>query len=149
MISEKISRLREKAKQFDEDLNRGVYEDEIRVFNLHTNMKLKFSFPEEYTNSLKVINGFDFNGCVLYGIDEEYLITPPNQTDIGAIDNNLVWQELNEPNYIFLGDENMSWFVYDRISMSFRMLDKPSATKLEEYFSFEELFEKILDMALN
>ncbi|MBL1227062.1 YrhA family protein [Enterococcus sp. BWR-S5] len=149
MITEKIEALNREAQQFNEELNKGISDDEIRVFNLQANMKLKFSFPEEYTNSLKVINGFDFNGCVLYGIDEEYLITPPNQTDIGAIDNNLVWQELNEPNYIFLGDENMSWFVYDRISMSFRMLDKPSATKLEEYLTFEELFEKILDMALN
>lgn len=149
MITEKIEALKREAQQFNEELNRGISDDEIRVFNLQANMKLKFSFPEEYTNILKVINGFDFNGCVLYGIDEEYLISPPNQAGIGAIDSNLVWQDLNEPSYIFLGDENMSWFVYDRVSKSYRMLDKPSATKLEEYFTFEKLFEKILDMALN
>lgn len=150
MWCEKLGKIRDYYNiNYHKQLNNGATEEEIQAFNMLSKMKLGFDFPKEYTDILKIVNGLNFNGLFLYGIDQKYLLNKQENDIYGAIEWNLVWKDLEEPNYIFLGDENISWFVYDRVSKSYRILDKPSARRLEKFPTFENLFEKILDMALN
>lgn len=42
---------------------------------------------------LEVVNGIEFNGFILYGIDEELLDAQQNQSIHGMIESNKMWYE--------------------------------------------------------
>ena len=58
-------------------------------------MKEKFNvdLPREYEEFLKTVNGLDFDGLVLYGVDSSLLETKKMNHICGFIDTNEIWYE--------------------------------------------------------
>lgn len=104
MFEEELNRIREIESGYGLKTNRGANDQELKILNLQSNMKLGFSLPAEYIEVLKIINGLDFNGFVLYGIDTDFLTEEPLQPIQGIICSNLEWYDLEDnKRYIFLG----------------------------------------------
>lgn len=78
--------------------------------NIETSeIKTEYCFTD-----LRKVNGLEFNGFILYGIDLIILENEPKQSVNGFIDNNKVWHENEwQKKYIFYGDSNSSWYTYD------------------------------------
>lgn len=149
MFEEELNRIREIESGYGLKINRGANDQELKILNLQSNMKLGFSLPAEYIEVLKIINGLDFNGFVLYGIDTDFLTEEPLQPIQGIICSNLEWYDLEDnKRYIFLGTDNISWYVWDKIKEAFFLLDKPSGDEVEEYQSFYDMFRRLLTTAL-
>lgn len=49
---------------------------------------------------------------------------------------------------IFLGESNISWYVYKIDTCEYFELDNPSGSVLEKYNSFEEMFAHMLEESL-
>ena len=72
-----------------------------------------------------------------------------NQCIDGLIDANQMWYENEEQKkYLFLGESNISWYVYEHKNHIFIELDNPSGRKINEFNSFYEMFNKILTDAM-
>ena len=56
--------------------------------------------------------------------------------------------KMNGKKNIFLGESNISWYVYDLNECKYYELDNPSGRKTEMFVSMECLVEKILGDAL-
>ncbi|MBL1227059.1 YrhA family protein [Enterococcus sp. BWR-S5] len=147
---EKIKIIEKNEARFNSKLNAGASNEEIRALNLKFNMKHNYPLPKEYLEILKVINGIDYNGFVLYGADSELLLDKPNQEIQGVIDSNVVWYEFVDPEkkYIFLGDDSISFYVYERATEKYWIIDRPSTDPIEEYQTVDELFNEMLTTAL-
>ena len=105
--------------------------------------------PNEYIKILKVVNGLEFNGFILYGIDQYLLDEQSNQIINGLIENNKILYENEwEKQYIFLGESNICWYVYDLIECKYYELDRPSGSKMKVFNSLEDMVEEILNNAL-
>lgn len=149
MFEKKLNRICEIESGYGLKINRGANDQEIKILNLQSNMKLGFSLPSEYMDVLKIINGLDFNGFVLYGIDTEFLGEKPLQPIQGIVLSNLEWYELEDnKRYIFFGTDNISWYVWDKLKESYFLLDKPSGDEVEEYQSFDDMFRRMLETSL-
>ncbi len=149
MWKEKLEAVKQEMALYDEKINGGITEEEADAFRRAAKEALPFSPPEEYIDVLRTVNGVEFNGFILYGVDEPLLHNAPNQPVNGLIDNNEVWHE-NEWDrpYVFIGDSSMSWYAYDLDTKKYYDLDKPSGREYEAFETLEEILEHILSDSL-
>lgn len=149
MWKDKVEQIRKRRQTRHKDLNAGASTIEIKNLQEKALNDLEKQIPEDYINVIKYINGLEYNGFILYGIDEELLITSPKQHINGLVANNLDWYENeDQKDYLFLGDSDISWYVYVPNSNCYLELDKPSGSIIEEYESFADLLNTFLDAAL-
>lgn len=145
----KLEEIIEEKKLYGEKVNIGASEAELAQFQKSVKEGLYIELPNEYINVLKIINGIEFNGFVLYGIDEELLKNKPNQYINGFISLNQIWYENEEQKkYLFLGESNISWYVYDIDKKIYCELDNPSGREMIEFTNFGEMLEKMLSDSL-
>ena len=145
MWEDELQRIVAEKAKYDEKVNLGASDDEIGLFKSKALAELKNEVPEDYISFLEIVNGIEFNGFIIYGIDAELLEAKPNQNTNGFIDNNLVcydneWQK----RYLFIGESSISWYVYDLESTKYLELDNPSGSILKEFSCFDEMIEKII-----
>lgn len=149
MWQDKLEEIRRVSAKFGDTLNEGISDKESEVLLSSVEEELQVSLPEAYIVFLKLINGLEFNGFILYGADKELLEKTSNQRINGLIDNNKVWYDNEwEKEYLFLGDSSISWYVYEAENGSYLELDKPSGDEILEFSCFDEMLEKILTDAL-
>lgn len=111
--------------------------------------ELNVDLPSEYVNILKVVNGIEFNGFILYGIDERLLEKKHNQPINGLIEYNKIWHENEwQKQFFFLGESNISWYAYDFITSKYCELDNPSGREIQIFSNLECMVEKLISDAL-
>ncbi|MBD5463517.1 MAG: SMI1/KNR4 family protein [Lachnospiraceae bacterium] len=145
----KIEKIIEEKGLYGEEVNAGGTEEEIEIFIKRSADELNVNLPDEYVSVLKEMNGIEFNGFIVYGIDESIIKGDWKQHINGLIECNKIWYENEwQKQYIFLGESNISWYVYDLEAAKYYELDNPSGRVDEEYSSFSALLEKILSDSL-
>lgn len=149
MWTEKLEEIIHHKSVYGEKINVGASEEELKVFLEDVRRELKIYLPDEYVRFLKIVNGIEFNGFILYGIDQRFLSRSQNQIINGFIENNSIWYENEwQKKYIFIGESNISWYVYDLNERKWYELDNPSGRETEMFVSMDNLVEKILGDAL-
>ena len=149
MWRDKIREIEQEKIIYGEKINCGATADEIRLFLKEIKKEFKLGFPMDYIRVLQTVNGIEFNGFILYGIDQHLLEEPPNQSVNGLIESNRVWHENEWQNtYVFLGESSISWYVYDVSDGEYYELDSPSGRKIEKFQNLDNLIEKLLSDAL-
>ncbi len=93
MWKERLDEIRQEEKRYGRDINCGISEEEAGTFIKAVKVELGIALPEEYLKILRTINGIEYNGFILYGVDEPLLNEAPNQHINGLIDCNKVWYE--------------------------------------------------------
>lgn len=145
----KLEEIIEEKNLYGEQVNTGASEVELAKFKKNVKEELQKDLPSEYINVLKIINGLEFNGFILYGIDEVLVENNPNQHINGLISLNQIWYENeDQKKYLFLGESNISWYVYDINKEQYIELDNPSGREMVEFEKFDEMLEKILSDSL-
>lgn len=149
MWKDKIEQIRKGKQARHKDLNAGASDIEIKKIKEKAYNELGKQLPQDYIDALKYINGLEYNGFIFYGVDEELLSVPPKQHINGLVINNLDWYENEEQrNYLFLGDSDINWYVFEPGSNRYLVLDKPSGRIIENFESFSELLNSLLNDAL-
>lgn len=149
MWKDKLLEIIQEKNLYGEKINVGATEEEIQSFITVVKDEFNVDLPEQYIKVLEVVNGVEFNGFILYGIDQKLLSNKSNQPVNGLIENNKIWHE-NECNkqYIFWGESNISWYAYNLISGKYCELDNPSGREIEIFSSLECLVNKLLSESL-
>ena len=149
MWKTKLEEIKEEKNLYGEQINSGASEVELAKFKISVKEELQKDLPTEYSNVLKMVNGLEFNGFILYGIDEVLLEKKPNQHINGLISFNQIWYENeDQKKYLFLGESNISWYVYDPNNKRFIELDNPSGREMVVFKELDEMLEKILSDSL-
>ena len=149
MWKDKFQEIIQEKKIYGEKVNIGVTEEELENYFKEAKAELNVDLPNDYANILELVNGLEFNGFILYGIDESLLNKQPNQSINGLIEYNKIWYENEwQKKYIFIGESNISWYVYDIAECKYIELDNPSGRENEVFSSLEYMVEKILSDAL-
>lgn len=149
MWKDKLKEIVQEKNLYGEKVNIGATVEEIELFFKEIKDELMVDLPNDYAKVLEVVNGIEFNGFILYGIDQNLLDKQQNQTINGLIEYNKIWYENEwQKKYIFLGESNISWYAYDLTEHKFCELDNPSGRESEVFDSLECLVEKMLSDAL-
>ena len=93
MWKDKLQEIIQEEKLYGEEVNIGATKKEIALFLKEAKAELNVDLPNDYVKILKRVNGLEFNGLILYGIDEYLLSKQPNQSINGIIENNKLWYE--------------------------------------------------------
>ena len=149
MWKDSLKKVIDEKKLYDEELNLGASNEEINKLVNETKEQLGKDIPNEYLDILSKVNGLEFNGFILYGIDENLLEHENNEHIYGLIDTNKIWYEnQDQKKYLFLGESNISWYVYEYENKKFIELDNPSGRECTIFSSFYDIFEKLLEDAV-
>lgn len=149
MWKEEIEKIKEEKNIYGEKINKGA--DNIAIEKLRKELKYQFDvdLPQEYANILKVVNGLEFNGYILYGIDEKLIDFSLDQAINGILEMNSIWYENeNQKAFLFLGESNITWYVYILNTQEYAVLDNPSGRVLKKYNAFDEMFNYMLGESL-
>lgn len=149
MWKDKLQEIIKEKSLYGEKVNIGATKEEIAIFLKKAEAELHADLPNDYAKILEQVNGLEFNGFILYGIDQNLLSKQPNQSINGLIENNKLWYE-NEwlKKYIFIGESGISWYVYDLAEGKYVELDSPSGEEIEVFAGLECMVEKMLSDAL-
>lgn len=149
MWTDKLQNIIQEKNLYGEKVNIGATEGEIQLLIREIKNELNVDLPSEYLKILEVVNGIEFNGFILYGIDQRLLNKKQNQRINGLVEYNKIWYENEwQKQYIFLGESNISWYVYDITTGKYCELDNPSGRENEVFNSLECLLEKLFNDAL-
>ena len=149
MWENKLQEIIQEKKIYGEKVNIGATKEEIEIFFKEAKAELSVDLPNDYANILELINGLEFNGYILYGIDQILLSKQPNQSINGLIEYNKIWYENEwQKKYIFIGESHISWYAYEFAECKYVELDNPSGRENEDFSSLEHMVEKILSDAL-
>lgn len=105
--------------------------------------------PQQYYEFLQTVNGIEFNGLKIYGIDLFLLESDPiNQVD-SFFDANETWESIKEEDeLIFFGDSDIAWYCYNVSQKSFVELDKPSGELMDTFPDFDTMLESAFSSVL-
>lgn len=144
-----ILEIEDILKSVNYKLNTPATDTEVQKLREHAKEKFNVDLPSEYEEFLKIINGLDFNGLVLYGVDSPLLETEKDEQICGFIDTNEIWYENEfQKEYLFFGDSNIAWFCKNLSDSTYLELDKPSGTVMNTYNDFNTMLEEALKTAL-
>ena len=91
MWKERLEEIKQQEKRYGHDINCGISEEEAKVFIKAVEDELGIILPKDYVRILCVVNGIEYNGFILYGVDEPLLMEVPNQHVNELVDCNKVW----------------------------------------------------------
>ncbi|PEO56417.1 YrhA family protein [Bacillus wiedmannii] len=143
-----ISKIREKRNR---KLNLPINEKELSKFRKSVVEKFgEDVLPQQYYEFLQTVNGIEFNGLIIYGIDQSFLdFKPINQVD-SFFDANEIWESIkDEDELIFFGDSDIAWYCYNVSKKKFVELDKPSGEHMETFCDFDTMLKSALSAALS
>lgn len=148
---QQLLEMKEIKERYNSSLRAAVSQQEIRNLTKGFNEKFKASsLPKQYLNFLHIVNGLQFNGLNIYGIDEELLDITSNESIEGIMEMNELWHENDEmKKYIFFGDADISWYCYNRDENVYMELDKPSGTIIGSFDDFDSMLKTALEVALS
>ncbi len=149
MYIEEINLLIKEMDKYGDKINDGVLEKDLKLFVDIFEKNFSVILPNDYLDFLKNFNGIEFNGFIIYGVDKDLLsITTHNHIN-GLIEFNTIFYENEyQKKYIFLGENNISWYVYDiKLDIYFE-LDNPSGTKINEFSNFKDMLKSFIEYAI-
>lgn len=149
MWQDRLNAVIEIGKKHNRRFNGGVPNQVLQTFEKEVISALGTALPDFYTAFLSVINGVRFNGVTIYGVDKEYC-GEQDQSVEGLIASNRIWYENEwQQEYLFLGTDSITWYVYDKKHGVCRELDKPSGEEMGSYDCSGQMLENMLKRALN
>lgn len=138
-MKSKLLELEKVAQEYNESILKSATDEQIEIFNTWATNK---HIPnEEYAQFVKLANGLDFNGLVVYSIND--------MDDNNIYNANGIWHEnKNLTNYIFFAESDIAWLCYDCNQNSFCELDKPSGTLMNTFGNFSEMMKFALEQIM-
>lgn len=104
-----LEEIRKIEKKYGDDLNKPASIDAIK--ELEQSVQEKFYsavLPEGYKQFLSAVNGLDFNGLVIYGVDSSISEHEADEEIHGLIETNELWHENDWKKSIFSLEIQMS-----------------------------------------
>lgn len=146
-----LEEIRKTEAKYGDELNSPVTDQEIRNFEEAVLGKLTVNeIPSGYKKFLQTVNGLDFNGLVIYGLDQELLREENDEEVYGFIETNEQWHENDEQKkYLFFGDSDTAWYCLDVIQNEYLELDKPSGTLMNKFNDFNAMLADALKVSLD
>lgn len=151
MWREKISHISKIRENQNRKLNLPTNEKELSRFRKSVVEKFgEDVLPQQYYKFLQTVNGIEFNGLIIYGIDQSFLdFKPINQVD-SFFDANEIWESIkDEEELIFFGDSDIAWYCYNVSKKKFVELDKPSGEHMETFYDFDTMLKSALSARLS
>ena len=105
MWKDKLKKVQEISNSYSLTcVNPGISNEIINIQSTYVQNSLGIMPPQEFMDILLYANGFEWNGYILYGVDQDFFDSP-SYTVSGLIEQNEIWHEVkSQRTYLFLGE---------------------------------------------
>ncbi|EAE1273818.1 SMI1 / KNR4 family protein [Listeria monocytogenes] len=144
MIEKLINDIAKIEAKYDEVLPAPATLEELEILKNWATELFGNNVPiENYSQFLNKVNSLQHNGLFLYGVNTQ-------NDNLDIIENNEIWHDVEEnKKYLFFGDGDISWYVWDSEIDEFQELDKPSGEVMETFESCNAMLIEALQTAIN
>ncbi len=144
-----IKEVRVAAKKWGEVLEPGATESEIDDFVKKVERQYDAVLPEAYIDMLRIVNGLEFNGLIVYGTKDS--ISDLNSSPLDFFVANDSFRETRNRDaekLLLLGETSTGLLVYDTDCKQFQYRDRIGIDRVEPYSCFEAMLETEVKKAL-
>ncbi|BEU01366.1 hypothetical protein OAG1_01660 [Agarivorans sp. OAG1] len=135
-----LEKIRSIASEWGEVLEPPA--TDIEVIELVGTVRSLFSIelPKEFLSFLKLVNGLEFNGLIIYGTKNSE--TDLNGSSLDIVEMNEVFRESlrsDELDVIIVGEDSSGILVYESSSDKFQFRDRIGIDRVDSFSSFEDM----------
>ena len=149
MYQELLKRVEEEQRRFGSALQPPAAEEQIQRLLDRAREELHTEPPAEYLDFLRLTNGLDWNGVVIYASETVPIVGHPDRHISDLLEMNLNYRD--DPRFedlLVLGSNGMDIYAY-RISKGiYEIIDEVPHELVETIPTFDELMTKILTRSL-
>jgi hypothetical protein len=149
MYQELLERLATEQRQAGSAPQPPCTEEELQRLVEHARQKLRIDLPAGYLDFLRLTNGFDWNGVVIYAAGTTPIAGHPDRIIPDVVEMNLNYRE--DPRFadlLVIGSNGMDLYTC-RISQDvYEIYDEVPHELLETLATFDELMTKAFTRSL-
>lgn len=143
----------EKAKSamiaWGEELEPPATDSEIQELADRIHANYSIHLPVEYLEFLKIANGLEFNGVIIYGTKNSVVDSDASPLDLIEMNEVAKGSELGRfPGVITVGENSTGIIVYDGVAKMFQYRDRVGLDRVQPYPSFEEMLRTEIENVL-
>jgi hypothetical protein len=110
--------------------------------------ELAAQLPEGYKEFLRLSNGLDWNGVVIFASERIQITSYPDRFISGFVEMNLIYREADSSRSLVFGSDGMDVYTYNQSTSSYEIHDAVSDDLIEALPSFDALIVKALTRSL-
>ena len=130
MVKDVVDTVTGWQKQLNQVPQPPAADDRIRDLRQRSRAELGADIPEEYAELLRLADGFDWNGMVVYAAETTPLAGRAGKRPRfiqGFVEQNLRWREYAPAkDYLTFGDSGSSTYVYNVAAQEYQERDRQS-----------------------
>jgi hypothetical protein len=125
MFRELLERVGQEQRRYGSALQPPSTEQQVQRVIERARVELGAELPVEYLDLLRLTNGLDWNGVVLYGTETLAIVGHADRTIAGVIDANLGFRDDERfQDLLVLGSDGMNLYTCRISTRTFALLDE-------------------------
>jgi hypothetical protein len=149
MYQELLKRLAAEQRRAGSAPQSPGTDEEIQRLVERARQELRIELPTDYVDFLRLTNGLDWNGVVIYAADTTPIAGHPDRIIPDIIEMNLNYREDQRfADLLVIGSNGMDLYTYRISTDVYEVYDEVPHELLETLATFDELMTKALNRSL-
>lgn len=149
MYQELLARVAEEQRRFGSEPQPPATEEEVQRVVQDGSKDLRTELPGDYLHFLRLNNGLDWNGVVIYGAGRNPITTHPDRSIADIVEMNLNYRDdARFADLLVFGSNGMDIYTYRISTDRYEIYDEVPHELVESFPNFDELMSKALSRSL-
>lgn len=146
MYQDLLRDIAEKRARYSQSMQPPCPEEQIDRLQRRVHEELSTPLPSEYIEFLRITNGLDWNGLLIYASETSPIVGYSDRFVPGFLETNLRTREECEPcsDFLFFGDASIDAYAYKIPEREYQILDRSSLNLTDTFPSFDALISEAL-----
>lgn len=149
MYQELLARVADEQRRFGSEPQPPATEEELQTVVQNGSKDLHTELPGDYLHFLRLNNGLDWNGVVIYGANRNPIAAHPDRSIADVVEMNLNYRD--DPRFgdlLVLGSNGMDIYTFRISTDRYEIYDEVPHELIESFPTFDELMSKALTRSL-
>jgi hypothetical protein len=149
MYQDLLKRVDEEQRRFGSGLQPPSTEEQVLQLAERSSNDLHAEPPQEFLDFLRLTNGLDWNGVVIYASDTIPIVGHPDRTIPDLVEMNLNYRDDSRfADLLVLGSNGMDLYTYRISNGVYEIYDEVPHELVDSFSTFDELMSKALTRSL-
>jgi hypothetical protein len=150
MYRELLERIADEQRRFGNAPQAPSSEAQIERLLERVRAELRTELPREYLDFLRLSNGLDWNGVVLYASETLPIVGHADRSVAGIVDTNLGFRDDERfHDLLVLGSDGMDLYAHRISTRGYEMYDDVPHELVGSFDTFDELLTRALTRSLS
>ena len=149
MYRDLLESVADEQRRFGSQSQPGCSEAQIERLSERVTRELAAELPDGYKEFLRLANGLDWNGVVIFASENVPITAQQVRFVFGLVEMNLIYREDDRfARLLVFGSDGVDIYVYNNVTRAYEIYDESSHELVETLPSFDEMMRKALRRSL-